>query len=107
MTDVMTKKQYECVIEVLWEFQGGMIGLMSKGHHDATMFRDKARDFLWDTSKPYHGVIREELGDRVDDDDPILRAWWRYVPSPGCDEGKLCDAVPGSRGAYPVTVLYR
>ena len=104
---VMTKKQYECVIEVLWEFQGFMIGLMSKGHHNPAAFRDKARDFLWDTAKPYHGVIREALGSQVDDDEPVLHKWWRYVPQRDCDEGILWDAMPGSRGAYPATVLYR
>ena len=108
-TRLVTKKQYDCVIEVLWEFQGFIIGLMSKGHHDPATFRDKAREFLSDESKPYREVrvYRESLGDWVRDDEPVLHKWWRYVPACGCDEGMPCDAVPGSRGAYPVTVLYR
>ena len=106
-TVVTTKKQYECVINVLWEFEGGMIGLGSKGHHDPARFREKARDFLCDTSKPYDGAIRESLGGRVDDDEPVLHEWWRYVPVRDYDGGMTMHAEPGSRGAYPVTVLYR
>ena len=109
MTDVTTKKQYECVIKVLWEFAGGVIGLASKGHHGLATFREKARNFLCyaQPATPQQRVIREALGDRVDDDDPVTHEWWRYVPVRDHDGGMTMHAEPGSRGAYPVTVLYR
>lgn len=106
-TAVTTKKQYECVIKVLWEFEGGMIGLASKGHHDPALFRTQAKLFLWDEEKPYAEAIRESLGDRICGDDLVTHEWWRYVPVPDHEGGMTMDAEPGSRGAYPVTVLYR
>lgn len=107
MTTVVTKKQYECVIEELWEFQGFLIGLASKGHHERVVFIEKARQFLGARCETCGRARESTEGWWIYYSDKLEHKWWRYMPMPDCDEGMLLDAEAGSRGAYPVTVWYR
>lgn len=62
----------------------------SKGHHDSEAF--KAAALAW------HG------GDMSQWDGP-RHEWWRVIPGDGEYRCVFHEAKPGSRGAFPVTVM--
>ena len=65
---------------------------MSKGHHDAGAFLAEVRQALGDEDLSDWGEPRHE--------------WWRVVPDVTEEYRRLFHpARPGSRGAFPVTVI--
>lgn len=65
--------------------------LMSKGHHSTTAFLVAAREY-WGES--LYGFDAPSTG------------WWRAVPDKSGDYKFMYhEAVPHSRGAFPVTVM--
>ena len=84
-------KTYPLDIIELREFEGGHMGWWSKGHHNKMEFLFEAAEFSNDALYIGIGYCRHE--------------WWRCVPIPG--ERFICTvkAKPGTRGAFPVTVV--
>lgn len=86
-------KTHPLAIEELSEFEGGHMGWWSKGHHEPV-------DFLTEASY--------EAGKILDIDVRYVRQeWWRCVPYGNADERWVLTipAKPGTRGAFPVTVV--
>jgi hypothetical protein len=72
--------------EIIWAEEGPR--LYSRGHHPPS-------DFLMAIREHYAGV-----------DGPVEQIWWRYLPSQeDYPHGLYIDALPHTRGAFPVTVV--
>lgn len=79
-------------IQELREFEGGHLGWYSKGHHEAT-------DFLTEASFEASTIL--DIDVRF-----VRQEYWRCVPA-GRGLRGVCTvtARPGTRGAFPVTVV--
>lgn len=93
-------KEYTLEIQELREFQGGHLGWYSKGHQEKAAFKDAL-------VRGEH--ISQHNADYFTEDGPITdyirHEWWRCVPVPGEHFTCTFNAKPGTRGAFPVTVV--
>lgn len=75
-------------------------GYWSAGHHDPEAF-------VTAIETEYEGETApaEEHAERVA---RVRHEWFRYIPAPRWaeEDGRYINAVPHSRGAFPVTVIY-
>ena len=90
-------KTYPLKVEELCDRSCDFSGYFSRGHHEAA-------DFISIVNK----LEADDTGD--DDfftDDYVNHEWWRAIPVKGYDWDFLwVRAEAGSRGAFPVTVVY-
>ena len=74
-------------------------GYWSSGYHEAEAF-------VTAIEEQYEGCGRWS----PDHEERVARVrhkWWRFIPTPyGGGDGRYINAVPHSRGAFPVTVIY-
>lgn len=85
-------KPYPLELEELYD-EGDAMSLFSRGHHEGPEFT---------------AALKRQYGytDGSYPEGPIYHAWWRFIPpSEEHPHGYYSDALPASRGAFPVTVV--
>lgn len=94
-----SRREYPLLIAELREFEGGgsPTAFYTKGHHhDLLAFLHAVINYLLDPTDAYELDIGK-----------VKQKWWRCIPVnvSGEWETLIVDAVPTSRGAFPVTVI--
>lgn len=84
-------KSYPLEINPAREVYCEPYGWWSKGHHPRAAFAE---------------ALREQQGEEIKEDSELLHETWRFYPSTDPEYAYYGPGRPGTRGAFPVTVLY-
>ncbi len=101
----MSRRAYPLEVQALTADGEEPTGVWSKGHHAAGC--ELAGDPFLDAARAY---LREQCwfdDDELADLPAVAFETWRCVPArlDGEAWSRFCPAAPGTRGAFPVTVL--